>query len=94
MWRSAKRTGPKLSATPTAAYSTRVSRNGKIVCCAIKDGSLEATTMYIFDGPSGAVLRWRFSEITPDSFHWQGSVSRDGGATWRTQVELFAQRSG
>jgi hypothetical protein len=43
--------------------------------------------------PSGAVLRWRFSEITPDSFHWQGSVSRDGGATWRTQVEVYARRS-
>src|SRR5215831_13671605 len=44
--------------------------------------------------PSGAVLRWRFSEITQDSFHWQGSVSRDGGASWRTQVEVFASRSG
>jgi hypothetical protein len=52
------------------------------------DGIVQEGTL-----PSGAVLRWRFSEITPDSFHWQGSVSRDGGATWRTQVEVFARRT-
>ena len=44
--------------------------------------------------PSGAQLRWRFTEIRPDSFHWLGEVSADGGATWRMQVDVFARRSG
>ena len=43
--------------------------------------------------PNGAELRWRFTEIEPDSFHWLGEVSTDGGATWRLQVEIFAERA-
>jgi hypothetical protein len=41
---------------------------------------------------SGAILRWSFTEITPNSFHWLGEQSRDGGASWRLQVEVFARR--
>jgi len=44
--------------------------------------------------PSGARLRWRFTGIGPDAFHWLGEVSSDGGATWRLQVEVFARRAG
>ena len=43
---------------------------------------------------SGAVLRWRFTEIERDSFHWLGEISADDGATWRLQVEVFARRAG
>lgn len=43
--------------------------------------------------PSGAVLRWRFTEIEADSFHWLGEISTDKGATWRLQVEVFARRA-
>jgi len=43
--------------------------------------------------PSGVELRWRFTEIKPDSFRWLGEVSADGGANWRLQVEVFAHRS-
>jgi hypothetical protein len=43
--------------------------------------------------PSGALLRWRFTEIEADSFHWLGEVSADKGATWRLQVEVFARRA-
>ena len=43
--------------------------------------------------PSGAVLRWRFTEIQADSFHWLGEASTDGGKTWRLQVEVFARRA-
>jgi hypothetical protein len=43
--------------------------------------------------PSGAVLRWRFTEIKSDSFHWLGEVSADDGASWRLQVEVFARRA-
>lgn len=41
---------------------------------------------------TGAATRWRFTKITPDSFHWIGERSPDGGATWRFQVEFFARR--
>jgi hypothetical protein len=43
--------------------------------------------------PSGPALRWRFTEITGDSFHWLGEVSTDAGASWRLQVEVFARRA-
>jgi len=41
----------------------------------------------------GVKLRWRFTEITANSFHWLGEISRDDGKTWRLQVEVFARRA-
>ncbi|OLB69007.1 MAG: hypothetical protein AUI16_30005 [Alphaproteobacteria bacterium 13_2_20CM_2_64_7] len=41
---------------------------------------------------TGAAVRWRFTEITPDSFHWLGERSSDGGANWQLQAEYFAKR--
>jgi hypothetical protein len=41
---------------------------------------------------SGALLRWSFSKIKPESFHWRGEISADGGASWRLQVEVLAHR--
>ena len=41
---------------------------------------------------SGAILRWSFTEIERDSFHWRGEVSTDGGASWRLQVDIRARR--
>jgi hypothetical protein len=41
----------------------------------------------------GALSRWRFTGITPDSFHWKGEASFDGGASWRLLVEVFARRT-
>ena len=41
----------------------------------------------------GVQLRWRFTEIKPDSFHWLGEISRDDGKTWHLQVEVFARRA-
>ena len=41
---------------------------------------------------AGVPVRWSFTEIMPDSFHWTGERSADGGATWRRQVEMFARR--
>lgn len=38
-------------------------------------------------------LRWRFTDITPDSFRWRGESSRDGGATWTFDEEMRATRS-
>jgi hypothetical protein len=36
--------------------------------------------------------RWRFTEITPNSFHWTGERSTDG-AQWQLQAEFFARRA-
>ena len=44
--------------------------------------------------PDGKLLRWRFSEITPNSFRWRGEVSADDGASWRLNVEFLATRVG
>jgi len=41
----------------------------------------------------GASVRWSFTEIRADSFHWLGERSLDNGATWKLQAEFFAHRS-
>ena len=38
------------------------------------------------------IMRWMFSEITRDSFHWTSQFSRDQGQTWNMVAELFARR--
>ena len=38
------------------------------------------------------VLRWTFSEIRADSFHWTGERSADGGVTWRLQSDYRLKR--
>ncbi|HEX5437962.1 MAG TPA: hypothetical protein VFW98_12430 [Gemmatimonadaceae bacterium] len=43
---------------------------------------------------AGEPIRWRFTEITPDSFHWLGEDSRDGGATWWLRADFVARRVG
>jgi hypothetical protein len=46
------------------------------------------------DGTDGAgtPLRWSFSDITANSFHWLGERSEDGGKTFRRQIEFFVRR--
>ena len=41
---------------------------------------------------SGALTRWSFTRIEPESFRWLGEISADGGASWRLQVEVSARR--
>ena len=43
---------------------------------------------------AGRAVRWRFTEITPASFHWIGEQSPDGGKSWVRIVEFFARRAG
>ena len=42
--------------------------------------------------PDGKLIRWRFSEITTNSFRWAGEISDDDGASWRLNVEFSARR--
>ena len=42
--------------------------------------------------PDGNLIRWSFSEITPNSFRWRGEISADNGASWRLQVDFSARR--
>jgi hypothetical protein len=41
---------------------------------------------------AGTPLRWSFSDITANSFHWLGERSEDGGKTFRPQIEFFVRR--
>jgi hypothetical protein len=43
----------------------------------------------------GRPVRWRFSEITPNSFRWRGETERGavGEASWHLDVEFFARRA-
>ena len=40
----------------------------------------------------GTPTRWRFTEITPDSFHWIGEALHPDGKTWKLEGEFRAKR--
>jgi hypothetical protein len=40
----------------------------------------------------GTAIRWIFSEITPESFHWTGEALNADGKTWRMEGEFRARR--
>jgi hypothetical protein len=40
----------------------------------------------------GLETRWRFTEITPDSFHWLGECKKAADDEWRLETEYFARR--
>jgi hypothetical protein len=64
----------------TQNYTRQIGRaRGKDI---VQEGKLE----------SGAILRWTFTEITSDSFHWLGEHSADGGTTWWLQVDIRSRR--
>jgi hypothetical protein len=41
---------------------------------------------------NGNLMRWSFTEIKPDSFHWLGEVSDNHAASWKLTVEFFSVR--
>ena len=40
----------------------------------------------------GTPTRWRFTEITPNSFHWIGEALNPDGQTWKLEGEFRAKR--
>ena len=40
----------------------------------------------------GTPIRWMFTEITPDSFHWTGEALQADGKTWKLEGEFRARR--
>jgi hypothetical protein len=42
--------------------------------------------------PDGTPIRWIFTEITPDSFHWIGEALNPDGKTWKLEGEFRARR--
>ena len=40
----------------------------------------------------GLPIRWTFREITPQSFHWTGEKSHDGGNTWVLEEDHHMKR--
>lgn len=40
----------------------------------------------------GRDLKWTFTNITRDSFTWQGFISDDGGHTWVREQDMQAKR--
>lgn len=42
--------------------------------------------------PDGAPTRWRFTEITPDSFLWLGEALGSDGSTWKLEGQFRARR--
>jgi hypothetical protein len=43
---------------------------------------------------NGTSTRWRFTEITSDSFHWIGEGLRTDGKSWLLEGEFQARRIG
>jgi hypothetical protein len=41
----------------------------------------------------GTATRWRFTEITENSFHWIGEVLDSDGKTWKIEGEFRARRT-
>jgi hypothetical protein len=43
---------------------------------------------------NGLHVRWVFTDITDDAFHWRGMASEDPSGTWTLMQEMFAKRRG
>lgn len=40
----------------------------------------------------GNLLQWIFDDITENTLHWIGKISKDGGKTWSIQAEFSLNR--
>ena len=44
------------------------------------------------EADDGTPLRWAFSEITPQRFHWRNEIADGPGGAWRLQQEMDVRR--
>ena len=44
--------------------------------------------------PNGTPTRWRFTEVTDQSFHWLGESMQPDGKSWMLEGEFRARRTG
>lgn len=51
-----------------------------------------ADIVQIGQNDAGEPTRWRFIDITPDSFCWLGEKSLDSGTTWTLEARFLARR--
>lgn len=58
----------------------------------LKGGKFENRIVLKGKDPDGIPIRWSFSDIRPDSFHWVGERTEDGGKTWWMEQEMFLTR--
>ena len=56
-------------------------------------GRPEGDDIVLLSDEDDPQLRWRFTDIRPDSFVWQGEISRDRGATWTRDEEMRITRA-
>jgi len=48
--------------------------------------------MQLGKNDSGDEIRWRFTDISANSFRWLGDRSQNAGATWQLQADFLARR--
>ena len=46
-------------------------------------GRLDGSGIVLLSDEDDPQLRWRFTDVAPDSFLWIGELSRDGGVSWQ-----------
>jgi hypothetical protein len=49
--------------------------------------------VHIGEDHAGLWRRWRFADVTDDSFHWLGEVSWDRGGSWTLELEMHATKT-
>jgi hypothetical protein len=42
----------------------------------------------------GTLIRWRFLDVTNDSFRWVGDALEPDGETWKLEAEFHGRRRG
>jgi hypothetical protein len=54
--------------------------------------SSEGQVVQVGTHSNGTPIRWSFTEITPDSFHWTGEALETDGKTWKMEGEFRAKK--
>jgi hypothetical protein len=55
-------------------------------------GRADGSGIVLLSDEDDPQLRWRFTDITADSFTWRAESSRDAGASWNVDEQMLATR--